>query len=183
MYSTIHVSNQPWAKIRTPAPVSLHLPQRRGEWYGGGIYPAHLTAPFALALSRKIGRLKQQRHGRHSTKSEGAGSTSEQRPPKSEPGFRRRSLGAYAAVAGTARQAKAYIKDWRPFPPGFQWGVATAAFQIEGATSEEGRGPSIWDTFSHVPGNISQDATADVACDHFHRCKEDVQLIKKLGCC
>ncbi|WP_305786924.1 GH1 family beta-glucosidase [Symbioplanes lichenis] len=67
------------------------------------------------------------------------------------------------------------------FPPGFQWGVATSAYQIEGAVAEDGRTPSIWDTFSRVPGAIDGGDHGDVACDHYHRMPADVALIKSLG--
>jgi beta-glucosidase len=63
----------------------------------------------------------------------------------------------------------------------FQWGVATAAFQIEGATAEDGRGTSIWDTFCREPGRIRDGHTADVACDHYHRWPEDLDLVAGLG--
>lgn len=67
------------------------------------------------------------------------------------------------------------------FPRGFKWGCATAAYQIEGGAQADGRGPSIWDTFSHKPGNTYQNETGDVADDDYHRYKEDVQLLKALG--
>ncbi|MEO8155353.1 MAG: family 1 glycosylhydrolase, partial [Rhizobacter sp.] len=67
------------------------------------------------------------------------------------------------------------------FPPGFAWGVATSAYQIEGAANEDGRGQSIWDTFSHAPGNTFEGHTGDVACDHYHRYREDIDLIASLG--
>jgi beta-glucosidase len=67
------------------------------------------------------------------------------------------------------------------FPAGFQWGVSTAAYQIEGAVAEDGRGPSIWDTFAHEPGRIADGGTGDVACDHYHRYREDVALMAELG--
>jgi beta-glucosidase len=67
------------------------------------------------------------------------------------------------------------------FPPEFQWGVATSAFQIEGATGEDGRGVSTWDTFCREPGRIRGGANADVACDHYHRWSEDLDLIAGLG--
>lgn len=69
----------------------------------------------------------------------------------------------------------------REFPPGFVWGAATASYQIEGAVTEDGRGPSIWDTFSHTPGKVRHGDTGDVACDHFHRLDEDLDLIAELG--
>jgi len=67
------------------------------------------------------------------------------------------------------------------FPDGFLWGTATSSYQIEGAVSEDGRGPSIWDLFVRQPGTISDKSTGDIACDHYHRYKEDVQLMKTLG--
>ncbi|MCD9900937.1 GH1 family beta-glucosidase [Streptomyces sp. MT29] len=67
------------------------------------------------------------------------------------------------------------------FPADFTWGVATAAYQIEGAVTEDGRSPSIWDTFSHTPGTIDGGDTGDVACDHYHRVPEDIGLIKQVG--
>ncbi|MGF1645569.1 MAG: GH1 family beta-glucosidase [Kineosporiaceae bacterium] len=69
----------------------------------------------------------------------------------------------------------------RRFPPGFVWGAATAAYQIEGAATEDGRGPSIWDTFSRVPGAVLGGDTGDTATDHYHRLAEDVALMADLG--
>lgn len=66
-------------------------------------------------------------------------------------------------------------------PEDFAWGVATSAFQIEGATAEGGRGPSVWDTFTATPGKIRDGHTADPACDHYHRFPEDVGLMRDLG--
>lgn len=66
-------------------------------------------------------------------------------------------------------------------PADFRWGVSTSAYQIEGAASADGRGPSIWDTFSHTPGNVRHGDTGDVACDHYHRHAEDVALLSHLG--
>jgi len=67
------------------------------------------------------------------------------------------------------------------FPKEFLWGAATAAYQIEGAAAEDGKGPSIWDTYAHTPHHITGGDTGDVACDHYHRCREDVLLMKELG--
>ncbi len=67
------------------------------------------------------------------------------------------------------------------FPRGFVWGAATAAYQIEGASKEDGKGPSIWDTFAHTAGKISNGDTGDIACDHYHRFSEDFLLLKHLG--
>ena len=67
------------------------------------------------------------------------------------------------------------------FPDGFVWGAATAAYQIEGAATQDGRGPSIWDTFSHAPGRTFHGDTGDIACDHFNRLDEDLDLIETLG--
>ena len=67
------------------------------------------------------------------------------------------------------------------FPKGFQWGAATAAYQIEGAIQEDDRGVSIWDTFCHQPGRIQNGDTGDIACDHYHRMEQDVALMAELG--
>jgi beta-glucosidase len=69
----------------------------------------------------------------------------------------------------------------RQFPQGFLWGSATASYQVEGAVNEDGRGPSVWDTFSHTPGKTHMGDTGDVADDHFHRYKQDIQIMKDLG--
>ena len=79
-----------------------------------------------------------------------------------------------AAVADVSTSA-------RSFPPGFLWGTATAAYQVEGAVAEDGRTPSVWDTFAHTPGKVVNNANGDVADDHYHRYKDDVQLMKALG--
>ncbi|WP_018544939.1 GH1 family beta-glucosidase [Streptomyces sp. LaPpAH-108] len=67
------------------------------------------------------------------------------------------------------------------FPPGFLWGAATSAYQIEGAVREGGRTPSIWDTFSHTPGRTAGGETGDTAVDHYHRYRDDVALMADLG--
>src|ERR1700722_15676372 len=85
---------------------------------------------------------------------------------------------AYAALPPTA---PAQTPTLRRFPANFLWGCATAAYQIEGAANEDGRGPSIWDTFSHTPGKTFHGDTGDVADDSYHLYKEDVKLLKNLG--
>jgi beta-glucosidase len=67
------------------------------------------------------------------------------------------------------------------FPDGFRWGVATSAYQIEGAVQEDGRGESVWDRFSHTPGRTQNGDTGDVACDHYHRYAQDLDLMQALG--
>ncbi|MCX4722376.1 GH1 family beta-glucosidase [Streptomyces sp. NBC_01306] len=73
------------------------------------------------------------------------------------------------------------MNEYNSLPADFTWGVATAAYQIEGAVAEDGRSPSIWDTFSHLPGKIDNADNGDVACDHYHRWREDIGLMKQLG--
>ncbi|SMD12545.1 GH1 family beta-glucosidase [Lentzea albidocapillata] len=72
-------------------------------------------------------------------------------------------------------------RDVLTFPPDFLWGAATAAFQIEGATTVDGRGASIWDTFAATPGKVLAGDTGDPACDHYHRYQSDVDLMESLG--
>ena len=67
------------------------------------------------------------------------------------------------------------------FPADFVWGMATASYQIEGAVAEDGRTPSIWDTFSSIPGAVLNGDTGEVACDHYHRMPADVDLLADLG--
>jgi beta-glucosidase len=68
-----------------------------------------------------------------------------------------------------------------PFPKDFTWGAAAASYQIEGAASEDGKGPSVWDMFCKKPGAVFQSHTGDVACDHYHRYQEDIGLMKQIG--
>jgi beta-glucosidase len=107
----------------------------------------------------------------------------------------RRQLGTLAATA--ALQAAAILPNGfagpaeaqtRPasgtalkFPNEFYWGVATSAYQIEGAVNEDGRGPSIWDTYAHTPGKIMNGDNADIANDHYHRYKDDAKLMQAVG--
>jgi beta-glucosidase len=69
----------------------------------------------------------------------------------------------------------------RRFPPGFVWGTSTSAYQIEGGVGEDGRGRSVWDTFSHTPGKVDGGDTGDIACDSYHRSEEDLGLLDELG--
>ena len=67
------------------------------------------------------------------------------------------------------------------FPADFIWGAATSSYQIEGAWNEDGKGESVWDRLTHTPGKVKKGDTGDVACDHYHRYKEDVQIMKEIG--
>jgi beta-glucosidase len=87
------------------------------------------------------------------------------------------ALAAGSTIAATAKAAPIDLD----FPQGFKWGCATAAYQIEGAVNEDGRGPTIWDVFSHTPGRVMNGATGDVACDSYHLYAEDTKLLKNLG--
>jgi len=96
-------------------------------------------------------------------------------------------LGISTKSGGSAR-AEASSENRLPdrrlsssFPSGFLWGTATSAYQIEGAVSEDGRGPSIWDRHAHIPGKILDRSNADFANDHYHLYGQDVQLMKALG--
>ncbi len=88
--------------------------------------------------------------------------------------------GALAAAASPALAAPPHPADLR-FPEGFVWGCATASYQIEGAVAEDGRGATNWDVFSHTPGRVANNDTGDVACDSYHRYREDIGLLKALG--
>jgi len=90
-------------------------------------------------------------------------------------------MSSQARPSGRPANDHSSLTAARIFPADFLWGSATAAYQIEGGATEGGRGPSIWDTFSHTPGRTLNGDTGDVAADHFHRWREDVALLKNLG--
>ena len=69
----------------------------------------------------------------------------------------------------------------KTFPRDFKWGTATSSYQIEGAPTAGGKGPSVWDSFSHIEGKIKNGDTGDTACDHYHLWRDDIELLKKLG--
>src|SRR5262249_21290014 len=113
---------------------------------------------------------------------------SRQRPrpaakPPAKRELRRLVEGVASGSAGTDREAVpgAPVPAALALPASFKWGVSTAAYQIEGAVAEDGRGPSIWDLFGRQAGRIAHGDTGDVACDHYHRYREDVALMKRLG--
>ena len=100
--------------------------------------------------------------------------------------MRRRSFLKAAAAAGFTSMAPPSLLAQPPpggaeFPKGVLWGCSTSAYQIEGAVSADGRGPSVWDTFSHAFGKVANGDTGDVACDHYNRYQEDVDLMAKAG--
>jgi beta-glucosidase len=94
-----------------------------------------------------------------------------------------KAVGAACAAGAFARPglAQTLKKTDLSFPKDFKWGTATAAYQIEGAVNEDGRGPTNWDVFSHTPGKVHNGDTGDVADDSYHRYAEDTQLLKNLG--
>jgi beta-glucosidase len=69
----------------------------------------------------------------------------------------------------------------KQFPDDFVWGAATSSYQIEGAWNEDGKGENIWDRFCHTPYRVANGETGDVACDHYHRMEEDVDLMAWMG--
>jgi beta-glucosidase len=91
------------------------------------------------------------------------------------------SLSAVSAQTSTESPPKPAQGAAATFPDGFAWGVATSAFQIEGAVGEDGRGASIWDTYTHTPGKIRNGDNADIANDHYHRYRDDVGLMREMG--
>ena len=86
-----------------------------------------------------------------------------------------------ASTAGAKTETDKKGGGGGPFPKGFVWGAATAAYQVEGAAAEDGKGQSVWDVFCKKKGAVFEGHTGDVACDHYHRYKEDVALMKALG--
>src|SRR6266508_1041809 len=100
-------------------------------------------------------------------------------------GTARRGGARMSASVGTESEAAADGRQQQPgemrFPSGFWWGASTAAYQIEGAAKEDGRGLSIWDTFSTIPGKVAGGDTGEQAADHYHRYVEDVALMARLG--
>jgi len=102
---------------------------------------------------------------------------------------RRDFLRAVVGVAGGWIAARGHVRASAPespvsaeqFPPGFIWGAATAAYQVEGAWQQDGKGESIWDRFAHTPGRVLNNDNGDVACDSFHRYSEDIALLKHLN--
>ncbi|XP_064291315.1 lactase/phlorizin hydrolase isoform X2 [Passer domesticus] len=67
------------------------------------------------------------------------------------------------------------------FPEGFTWGVSSSAYQVEGGWDADGKGPSIWDNFTHVPGNVNNNSTGDIACDSYNKVEEDIYMLRALG--
>ena len=97
-----------------------------------------------------------------------------------------RGLAASSAISGqVAGQAPGAVAeaeiDAARFPEGFLWGAATAAYQVEGAWKENGKGQSIWDRFTHTPGKVKGGTTGDVACDQYHLYAQDMALAKRLN--
>lgn len=90
------------------------------------------------------------------------------------------AAGAGSILATWADRAGATPVD-RAFPSDFRWGCATASYQIEGAVNLDGRGPTIWDAFSHTPGKVANGDSGDVACDSYHRYPDDIALLMALG--
>jgi len=86
-----------------------------------------------------------------------------------------------AAQPTTAVQPANLALVGSQFPKDFMWGAATASYQVEGAANEDGRKPSVWDVFSRIPGRVKNGDTGDVACDHYHRFRDDVKLMAELG--
>jgi beta-glucosidase len=94
---------------------------------------------------------------------------------------RRRVLAAAAGLFASVRALRFSIAaaDEGAFPADFVWGASTSSYQIEGAVDDDGRGKSIWDVFSRTPGRVKNGDTGDVACDHYHLWREDIDLISR----
>jgi beta-glucosidase len=85
------------------------------------------------------------------------------------------AVGLFASA--TSLRSGTTAADDSAFPPDFVWGASTSSYQIEGAVNEDGRGKSIWDVFSHTPGRVKNGNTGDIACDHYHRWRDDIDLL------
>ena len=94
--------------------------------------------------------------------------------------FMKRSLLSGGAAVGRGSLAAADDRS-AVFPKGFLWGTATASYQVEGAWNADGKGESIWDRYAHTSGNIRDGSNGDIACDQYHRYKEDVAIMKRLN--
>ncbi|MDE2377711.1 GH1 family beta-glucosidase [Bradyrhizobium sp.] len=92
------------------------------------------------------------------------------------------AAGMASPVQSAEAKPQAAARQAGGFPPGFVWGTATSSYQVEGAVNEDGRGPSIWDSFTRIPGKIEDGSNGDRANEHFHRYKGDIRLIRELGC-
>src|SRR5258707_5588956 len=88
--------------------------------------------------------------------------------------------GSLAVLASAAVPKVLAAEGSLMFPKNFYWGTATAAYQVEGAFREDGRGESIWDRFVHTPGKIKDGSTGDIACDHYHRYREDIGFMRAM---
>src|SRR5690606_14750620 len=126
----------------------------------------HPARGAAAAAGRPLGRLLA-----------GPGRSAAGHRPATDPVHRRR---APAGLRHHARSRQAMSAP-KVFPEGFLWGSATAAYQVEGAAWEDGRGACIWDTYARTPGRVHEGDNGDVACDHYHRYAEDVALMHKLN--
>ena len=91
------------------------------------------------------------------------------------------AMGQMGFVDAGVEEEEAYKQAMQKFPKGFWWGSATSSYQVEGAANLDGRGKSIWDVFSHIPGKTHNNATGDVSCDQYHRFEEDIQLMADAG--
>src|SRR5665213_480573 len=93
---------------------------------------------------------------------------------------RRSFLADGLGIAGAAAFATGAPIEPHQFPKNFYWGAATASYQVEGAWNQDGKGESIWDRYSHTAGKIKDASTGDVACDSYHRYKEDIALLQQM---